>query len=444
MALPACFSVRFSFRIGLVAALTLGISAALPACSSDDGSSGTGSTPGGGPALDELGPLFLGAVCNNVKSCLGPVSEAFGGDRCVEENTAEFNEASLPTLKAAVESGKATYDASKVNACVAAYGALGCAYQTTRFSDLPACKGVLVGKTAAGGDCTSGNECAEGLYCKVGAACPGKCTAQESEGGGCSSSDHCKGGLVCSGAIGAQTCAKPTAAGSNCGGTTPECVASSICLGEDQAQGIPATCKPISEVFSGSDGGACDFAKTQLCGAGLSCAVTKIDASGAAFACVKKSSSKAACSYAIPSACPAGEYCDGVDLNAQPPKIDGTCKALPAAGEPCNEASGGESCGLGLYCDGAKTCKAPAKNGASCTEARGCLSDRCVGGTCVAADACNEKLARGWRPEAGNSRLPPPGSSLPPGPGPRSPRPNRPPSRSEGTPRGRAGGSRPA
>jgi hypothetical protein len=373
-------------RIFSALLLVAGSLLAVPACSGDDGSGGA--TPGA-PTLDELGPQIIAAICDAQLACLGPLADALGGaSDCKTQQTAQFNEASLPTLKADVEAGKATYDGSKASACLAQIRTLGCSLQTTRLLELPSCKGLFVGKTAAGGDCTSDAQCAQDLRCEVGGACPGKCSPRGAEGGACSRDDDCQGGLTCDSIQGSQQCSKPVASGGPCGSTTPVCVAGTLCVGAS-GNGVTGTCKPFSEIFSAASGAACDITKTQLCQGGQSCQIDKLDATGASFSCASKVASGAACKVAIPEVCPAGEYCDGVDLNAKPPVIDGTCKKIPAEGQPCGKPFQGSGCASGLFCSPEGTCKAPVKNGAACSSDRDCLSGHCQGGACVPEDACN-------------------------------------------------------
>jgi hypothetical protein len=358
----------------------------VPACSGDDGSGGATS---GAPTLDELGPQLIAAICDAQLACLGPLADALGSvNDCKTQQTAQFNEAALPTLKADVEAGKASYDGSKASACLAQIRGLGCSLQTTRILDLAPCKGLLVGKTAEGGDCTSDAQCTQGLFCKVSGACPGKCSPRGAEGSGCAGNDDCQGGLTCDGIQGSKTCSKPVASGGPCGSATPGCVAGTLCVGA--SSGSTGSCKPFPEIFSAASGAACDITKTQLCQGGQSCQIDKLDATGASFSCTAKVASGAACKVAIPDVCPTGEFCDGVDLNAKPPVVDGTCKKLPAAGQPCGKPFQGSGCGQGLFCSTEGTCKAPAKNGAACTSGRDCLSGQCQGGACVPEDACTK------------------------------------------------------
>lgn len=368
----------------------LGALLLIPACSDDDSSS---SNPGGssGPTFEELTPQLISAICDAQTACVGSLSEVFGGTDCKTQVTAQFNEASLPTLKADIDAGKATYDGSKAAACLSEIKSLGCSLQVSRITDLASCQGLLVGKTAMGGDCTSDSQCAQGHYCKVASACPGKCSPREAEGSACVSDDDCASGLTCDSAQGSRKCSKPVASGGSCGSTTPGCVAGTLCVGADSNNGATGTCKAYAELFSAGAGAACDLTKFQLCQAGQVCQLDKLDASGASFSCAAKVASGAACKVAIPEACPTGEYCEGIDLQASPPKAEGTCKKIPGAGEACGKPFQGSGCMEGLFCATDGKCKAPGKNGAACTTPQDCLSQHCASGACVAEDACNDK-----------------------------------------------------
>ena len=367
-------------------ALTLGAALVIPACSGDDDSGGSG---GGatGLAFDEFGARIIPAICESQRTCLGSAAGAFGLDDCETQAAAQFNEAALPTLKASVDKGNTTYNGASAEACLAEIKTLGCALQTTRISDLTSCKGVLVGKTAAGGDCTDDSACAPGSYCKVEAACPGKCTAREAENGACTSDDDCQTGLTCDGVQGARKCVKPLAKGAACSSNTVGCEAGALCAGASAQDNKPGACKNFSDVFVGASGAACDLNAFTLCQTGLSCVFD----GKSAFACAAKAASGAACTIAFPDQCPDGEFCDGIDTSVSPPKFDGTCKALPKAGEPCGKPVSGSGCASGLFCAADSKCKAPVKNEGACAEDRDCLSGHCVSGACVAEDSCNSK-----------------------------------------------------
>jgi hypothetical protein len=396
-------------RAGLLFTLVMAPLLALPACSDDDpapaapgggagdggaagsggdaGSAGSagdaGSAGSGGVPLDDVGTQFVSAICATVTGCQGEALQVFGAFDCEKVFSAQFNESSLPLIKDAVAKGTTTYDGTKVEACVAYIKTLGCAIQTTRTADAEECKGVFIGKSDAGKECTTDIECAPGLFCKVGSACPGVCAARQAEGQPCGKDDHCQTGFSCENAEGGRKCGKPLPAGAACGATTASCASSTLCIGEDANAGTPGACKTSTEVFSGADGGPCDLTKSQFCKVGLSCV-----AEGSKSVCRTKVASGAACKLAIPDACPSGEFCEGLDLAKQPPQLEGTCKALPGDGLACVVTITGATCAPGLVCTKDSKCKTPAKNGATCAEPIECLSGHCTDGACSPENIC--------------------------------------------------------
>ena len=84
------------------------------------------------------------------------------------------------------------------------------------------------------------------------------------------------------------------------------------------------------------------------------------------------------CSY---EGCVAGAYCDG-----------SVCVATPKVGEPCG---GGYQCPESSYCDANGTCQAAKANGAACGEATECASSRCKSGICVVDQIASASLCSG-------------------------------------------------
>jgi hypothetical protein len=387
--------------LSLVAGAALTALLVVAGCTSDDtaatpsGTAGAAGTTGGGGAagaagssgtpvaLDQLGTAIAPVICDILKTCQGPgFGLAFSSAEACQKQIADgFADASYPTLKDEVDSGTVVFDGTKAAACLDQIKALGCDYPTSRIASV--CQDLLAGQVAEGASCTSGDECTVGHYCKVDAACPGKCTPLEAAGGACKKSDDCVSGLVCDGD--SSQCVKPAAIGQACKQGKPPCNLDGLCVGVDDAKKTPGMCTTYTAALSAAQGASCDIAKTQLCLPALACAVATIDATGATYSCVPRVTSGAACKLAIPSMCPTGEYCDGIDTTKG--KIDGTCKALPTQGQDCAPNLAGANCAEGLVCGADLTCKARGKNGVACADKSECYG-ACVNKVCAPTNAC--------------------------------------------------------
>jgi len=100
------------------------------------------------------------------------------------------------------------------------------------------------------------------------------------------------------------------------------------------------------------------------------------------FECVGASSSGGTCNLGFPDPCPSGEACDAMPFMAGG-SFEGSCQALPVAGEPCDQGR----CVPGSTCDGT-TCRATQHLGGACTADGECYSGNCDGTTCVDGALC--------------------------------------------------------
>ncbi len=356
----------------------LAVGLCVTACGGSDSDGGGGSNV----AVADVPKLAADAYCKLYERCLGDVFSVFlNGEDCRTLTERRMKNSELGTLQAAVDAGAVKYDGSKVSACLADISGRSCDQLTQRTSDV--CEQALEGTVAVGDDCKADYECAgKDTFCEFSGACPGKCANRKASGEGCTQDDDCADGLMCSDAT--QTCETPAAKGAACGaGVAADCDPAYACLGGDAQTSTPGTCTDVSKIFAAKEGETCDIQANQWCESGLSCAAT---AAGppAVVECVKTVASGAACKhFAVPDQCPAGEYCDA---GAQ--AIDGTCKPLPKAGEPCVQGLTGVRCEPYARCDNSGTCRPLADNGAACDGGSLCYSEHCVGGKCTQEGGC--------------------------------------------------------
>jgi hypothetical protein len=350
-------------------------------CGGDDDDSKAPTAPVSVP-MDQVPAQYADALCDAVSSCFGDLASSVIPGDCTSRLTKQIEQGELGDLSAAIAAGTASYDGTKVPACVAAVRAASCDALERRPP--AACREAVVGKVQAGEACTRGLECGGDAYCKVAAMCPGTCTAREAAGAACASDNDCQDGLACNNAI----CQAHAAAGQPCGGMLPQCSSGLYCAGFDAKAMTPGSCRSFKEVFSSPVGQSCDLSTGALCASGSYCAFDSVEGMMAKFLCVGPSSSGGACALAIPESCPQGEFCD-VDLAMG--KFKSTCKALPGEGEPCRPANAvGSRCGTSLVCDGA-ACRAQVGLGADCSTGLTCESGSCVGAKCVRSGACTGK-----------------------------------------------------
>lgn len=71
---------------------------------------------------------------------------------------------------------------------------------------------------------------------------------------------------------------------------------------------------------------------------------------------------------------------------------EGTCRGLPADGEPCTETN---ECASNLYCDSSDVCRALKQNGSLCDYADECQSGRCGYNTTSSEYECMARIADG-------------------------------------------------
>lgn len=343
-----------------------------------------------GPSIDEIPTILAQVFCEQLVACVGQetVDRYFGPSGCMERTRASLEDGDFPYLVDAIDTGRVTYDPEHVYSCVAKIAELGCNLQSTRFMILSPCDEVLRGNLEQGAGCSVDIECSGAAFCNMRGGCPGTCTTLLTEGEECEESDDCRNGLVCSevgGTCNAQ--AGPDEACDDAAGK--RCRLGLACVGVDGGAGQGGTCKTEREILDGKKGDSCNAGTGDLCDEGLSCA-----ASGSllspVWTCVASVGSGEPCTLAAPTQCPEGEYCAGTSIEPGSASLEGTCTALPGAGEACAEdpsdPNGG--CAAGLFCETDNKCHPVNRLGEPCVSDDGCANDNCKEGVCVRPKQC--------------------------------------------------------
>jgi hypothetical protein len=353
---------------------------ALPA--GNDGSSSTGGS--GGIAFEALPAKYAQAICAAYQNCLGPVFSLFlNGVDCVDLTTKRLENGTLALTKQKIEAGTVAYYGNKVQACLDVLSNLSCDGMLTR--DQPECLAALDGSVAQGGDCDLNEECRGSAICRsTDGTCPGTCVALLSAGQACLADGDCRDGLQCSSET--KLCVKPAAAGEACEYGSPPCGSGLLCLGKDDTNKTPGSCRSAIGALSAAEGAACDPVAGILCGSGVSCVADHMDplAAKLVWKCVKSGTYTAGgpCKPAFPEACATGNYCQtGTGLLA----LTGVCTAVPNAREACGTGLGAQ-CKPGAVCV-AGLCQTYAANGVSCTG-----DDMCYSGYCGSTGGCQPRL----------------------------------------------------
>jgi len=277
----------------------------------------------------------------------------------------------IPAATAAVDAGKATYDANAAGDCVAAFASSGCDYASDHDAD--ACAKAFVGLAAIGAACANDQECSSGS-CSIAysgpSRCPsGVCVAPPTIGNSCSTGTYCGPNAYCDG----TTCRARGQAGDRCDSGYGQCADDLDCVPDAGFMG-PGRCRP--EV---ADGESC------VPGGGSSYPVSCVEIGDFC-----SSESKTCTRFRR-----LGESCSQNDIGcssrSNSPMICGPqqkCILLPATGQPC---TGG--CSDASYCAPSGTCTPYAQNGASCNSSNDCESYFCDTssgqGICAAITVCS-------------------------------------------------------
>ncbi len=337
-----------------------------------------------GPTIAEIPQAFTSIFCDAFTECVGPMAKLqFRGQSCEEEFGKTIADGNLSLLQGAVDDGKVTYHQDKAQDCLDAFAGRGCDLFTTRTPD--ECQEAIVGTVPENGACTLDFECEGRLFCKADATCPGACTVLQPAGTECSSSDECVDGLVCDDNL--DVCGTPAGVGDVCDNGAPNCAMGLSCWGNDQG-GETRKCISNEALFANESGATCDVSG-DLCNVENYCALevdTSVNPPVLVGTCVAEAASGGACKPAFPDQCPQNEYCKTPE--AGPQQFDGTCTALPGAGAACLSIEAWTpKCVTGTACVNNK-CETIARLGGSCASGNACYSEACVDGACVAPTAC--------------------------------------------------------
>lgn len=344
------------------------------ACSSSDGGAS-------GLPLAELPQAYAAAACEAVTDCLGSVTAIFLNGQDCEDATRRSVDDLIEGIEDELDSGRIRYDGSRISSCLDALAGAGCGYG--QVGDSADCLAGLDGVAKVGEECNFNAECEGTAYCKSNGSCPGTCARAEAEGGPCTSDSDCDPALECDEA--GRECFTPGAAGDRCGGgTEPECGPGLFCLGANEDDGAPGTCRKLTEVLSAAKGAACNPVQGPLCAPDLHCAILAVVPAISAE-CREGVARDAACNAGFPDPCPPDQFC-----KAPQGTLTGTCTDRPSSGNPCASGPFGDApdiCAPGTVCDGGQ-CRSRQNLGGTCASDAVCFSEHCVDGRCALDGAC--------------------------------------------------------
>lgn len=341
-------------------------------------------------SLAEVPAAYASVFCDLTARC-NPFFEAFIPEgECEVFFINTLNAQGFDEIVDAVEDERAVYNGGKMQECLDELSARSC--DELGDPDPESCDQAATGTVERGGDCTTDIECEGDSICHFADSCPGTCSAKLNAGEACSGDDQCKDGLDCSDDT--QRCVAPAQEGDECeGGVAPPCASDSLfCLGDDEEEDTPGTCRAVADVFTGEPGDECNFDDGPLCREGAACVIMDLDpATGEiALECVEVVDEGEDCRFGAPNPCEAGSYCADISLAAL--DFEGTCEPYAEPGDDCDPAVL-LMCGLGAVCvpnDSGARCVARKDNGVACEVDDECWSENCVDGGCAPESACSE------------------------------------------------------
>lgn len=335
-------------------------------------------------ALSDAPEALSIAVCEALFRCVPLQGSVFGTvQQCGELFAESFIASSFGLIQDAVEEERVLYDQEKAQECLDDLAEAECSQIDMR--SIESCTEVFSGTVDRGETCILDDECLGESFCLFGDTCPGTCSALLSAGEACRDDENCEPGLVCSEAT--SRCVRPAQEGEACEQGQPQCAAPFICLGADEDAGEPGQCLSAESALSGEEGESCRFIGDDpvLCQSGLACQIEDINVmEGIVSTCRPIVAAGDDCGLALPSMCPSGYYCAGIEIEAA--EFSGSCVPLPEEGDACSTDLF-TPCALGLIClDG--SCSFRKENGESCTLSVECKSENCEEGGCAPLSPC--------------------------------------------------------
>ncbi len=369
-----------------------------------DGSSDatTGSLP-----MSQFLDAMVSARCSALEKCAAEGIRLFADPASCKATLqlAQMSPSShYATAVAAVQSGKASYDAGQAYACVQAIATSCANFKPNK--DPTACMATFTGSLPDGKECDSALYCTSRRCAKPGTGC-GKCAPLGKEGSACTYSSDCDDQLLCM--------------EGECGQVLSG-VADDACLGDEQC-GPGLFCRPDLKVCAtGGDSGS-DCMTPKWCAAGLVCKTNKSAYSG--HSCGYPGTANQACSsspfgpgecqvglvcglkftkyvclpvVAIGGECTANEQCGGVDAAC----TAGKCALLPTKGQACEPPQPGSpatwfTCVDPWVCDPTtKVCVAPPPAGQPCIENKCDPTAKCTNQNCTSLAKVGEACDHAW------------------------------------------------
>ena len=326
----------------------------------------------------ELAPLMANAFCGYLDRCeYATLLELVLNEDCAAFMTEQLRATMVERLQPSVTNGRIIFDAMATQACLGAFATLPCALN---LENLPTgCSDGFLGTAAEGEGCVYDEECAGSLVCSVEGACPGTCIVPGALGQPCSEARACSAGLSCV----RGGCMASLDEGEVCGGDDrPPCAGGFFCdadLGQEQGR-----CRTIDQRTVNS-GDRCGLLGGPFCAEGTSC-IPEVELFNLDFRCRNRVGLGQRCAPGLPEHCQDGLFCEGTNPEQQ--DIEGNCRALPEANQPCGQAPVGEVCAYGLVCESGRCVPRQSLDGA-CQSEISCYSGACTAGACAVPSPCD-------------------------------------------------------
>jgi len=330
------------------------------------------------PIPDNLGTTMAQGICEYIERCqYRAVFEGVLNESCQQFMTRQFEDLTIARLSPLVDTGAVLYDPQGTSRCLQAISRLAC---TPDFGALAmACLDSFVGTGEVGSPCTEHEACTASQFCATGSMCPGRCEFRGGANTQCADDAGCELGLNCI----SGTCKAPVGINQACGGNNPACEGGLYCTGEN---GGPGQCRAFNAQLVGQNQ-TCSIEGGPLCQEGFAC-IARIVGLGVEFRCAPRVAEGATCYPGLPDHCGPGLYCDGTNIDAFPPDLEGRCRPLPGEGQPCGRAPAFKVCATGNICDG-NLCRPRSRIGGACQTDDACYSARCRSSACVISTLCS-------------------------------------------------------